>query len=195
VVLALPIAVAVTFLADELVGLLGGQQYLPHGAQALRVMIWFLPFSFVNGLSQYVLIAIHRQRWITVSFIGATTFNLIANLLVIPPYGYVGAAVVTIVTELVLMLPFQRGLRDLNALPLLAAVWRPALAASVMALSLAGLDALGLPRILSAGLGAAVFTLVLLRLGGLTPADRQLLLRLLPQRGPAAEAASEVPSG
>lgn len=189
VVLALPIAVAVTFLADELVGLLGGQQYLPHGAQALRVMIWFLPFSFVNGLSQYVLIAIHRQRWITISFVGATSFNLVANLLVIPTYGYIGAAVVTIVTELVLMLPFQRGLRHLDALPLLAAVWRPALAASAMALSLALLDALGLPRVLSAGLGAVVFTLALLRLGGLTPADRELLARLLPRRGPAVDAA------
>jgi O-antigen/teichoic acid export membrane protein len=180
VVLALPIAVAVTVLADDLIGLLGGRAYLPHGAQALRVMIWFLPFSFVNGLSQYVLVALHRQRWIMVSFVVATTFNLAANLLVIPAYGYLGAAAVTIATELVLMLPFQRGLAGLDAAPLLTAIWRPALAGAAMALTATALGAVGLGPWPATALALAVFGLVLLRLGAVTDADRALLSRLRP---------------
>jgi O-antigen/teichoic acid export membrane protein len=194
VILALPIAVTVTFLADELVGLLGGREYLPHGAQALRIMIWFLPFSFINGLSQYVLIAIGRQRWITLSFAVAVTFNLVANVVAIPPYGYVGAAVVTILTELVLMVPFQRALTGVAPRPLLTALWRPALAASAMALTLAVLDTVGVPRLIAAGLAVPVFAATLWRLGGVTAEDRGLLARLGPRRPDHAVAPAEAPT-
>ncbi len=60
--LSLPIAILTTALADVGVLVLGGSQYLPHSAIALKVLIWFLPFSFVNGVTQYVLIAVNRQR-------------------------------------------------------------------------------------------------------------------------------------
>jgi len=181
-VIALPIAVAVTFLAEDLIGLLGGAQYLPHGAVALRVMIWFLPFSFVNGLSQYVLIAIQRQRWITISFAVAVAFNLSANLVAIPPYGYVGAAVVTILTEVVLLVPFQHGLRALHAAPLLVATWRPAIATSAMALLLYGLGLLRFPSLLEVMVALLVYAAVLWRLGGIPATDRAFLIRLLPGR-------------
>ncbi len=198
VTIALPVSVLTTFLADDLIAILGGQEYLPHGAQALRVMIWFLPFSFVNGLSQYVLIAVGRQRWITFSFAGAVAFNIVANVLVIPPYGYVGAAVVTILTELVLLVPFQRGLRDLDTAPLLTALWRPALASSALALALLALEVLGAPRPLAAALAWPAFVLALLALGGVTAADRAFLAKLWPGRagaGAAPAAAEDVAAG
>ena len=117
-------------------------RYLPEGANALKLMVWFLPLSFANGLAQYVLIALGRQRWITMSFVLAAAFNLTANWLVIPghqfgtltipAYTYVGAAVVTILSELILWLPFSRGLRDLDVPPLLVLLWRPAMATACL---------------------------------------------------------------
>jgi O-antigen/teichoic acid export membrane protein len=187
--LALPICVATTFLAEDLVRLLAGREYLPHGAQALQIMIWFLPFSFANGLTQYVLIALNRQRWITLSFAVAVAFNIVANLIFIPRYSYSGAAAITIASELVLLVPFFRGLRDLGAPSLLVILWRPALSASVMVLVVGLVSGLQWPLLLGVLAGLPLYLGLLVRLGGVTAEDRALLARLLPRRAgtPAPE--------
>lgn len=184
IALALPAATLTTFLAEPLIALLAGRDYLPNGARALQVLIWFLPFSFVNGVTQYVLIALNRQRWITWSFAAAAAFNITANLIVIPRYGYTGAAVVTILSELVLMAPFLWGLRDLGAPPVLALAWQPLLSASGLALVLAGSAAVGVPSWLAAPVGLAAYAVALVRLGWLTTEDRAILARFRP--GPRA---------
>jgi O-antigen/teichoic acid export membrane protein len=187
IALALPIAMVTTVLAEPLIEILAGGQYLPAGAIALSIMIWFLPLSFLNGVTQYVLIALDRQRWITPSFAVAVTFNLAANFWAIPRYGYQGAAVVTILSEAVLLIPFWWGVRDLGAPPPLAIIWRPALAASAMGVALARLDIVGVPPVVAAAIGGVVYVAVLRAVGGVTDADRRILGRLLrrPTRRPA----------
>ncbi|MFN8560002.1 MAG: oligosaccharide flippase family protein [Dehalococcoidia bacterium] len=182
IAVALPAATLTTFMAEPLIALLAGQDYLPNGARALQVLIWFLPFSFINGVTQYVLIALGRQKWITWSFAAAAAFNVAANLVVIPRYGYTGAAAVTILSELVLMGPFLWGLRDLGAPPVLALAWQPLLAASGMALVLAGSAAGGIPSVVAAPAGLALYIVAIERLGWLTADDRAILGRFRPRR-------------
>ena len=193
VTIALIVALVTTYAADDLVLLLAGREYVPQGATALKVMIWFLPLSFANGLAQYVLVALDRQRWITLSFVFAVAFNLLANWLIIPgreilglaipAYGYVGAATVTILSELVLRLPFAHGLRDLDGPPLLVMLWRPALAASAAALLLAGFDYAGSSLLLGIPLAVAIYLGALRALGWLEPEDRAILARFTRPRG------------
>ena len=73
----------------------------------LQVMIWSIPVGFVNSVTQYVLIAADQQRYLTRAFIAGVLFNLAGNLLLIPVFSYIGAAVVTILSEFCLLLPFQ----------------------------------------------------------------------------------------
>jgi O-antigen/teichoic acid export membrane protein len=61
--IALPITVGTIFIARELIMIFGGDAYLPDSAIALRVLIWFLPFSFINSVTHYVLIALGQQRF------------------------------------------------------------------------------------------------------------------------------------
>jgi O-antigen/teichoic acid export membrane protein len=178
ITIALPICLATTFLATPLIRLLGGPEFLPAGATALSVMIWFLPFSFANGIAQYVLLATDRQRLVAPSFLVAVVFNITFNLYAIPKYGFVGAAVVTILSELVLLVPFSYGLRDLGAPPLAVTIWRPALAAAAMGLALAGLAALEVNQWLSAVVGGIAYLATLRVVGGFTAEDRALLGRL-----------------
>lgn len=178
---ALPIAMVTTFLADELIMVLGGAEYLPHGAIALQLMIWFLPLSFVNGVTQYVLIAIDRQRWITVSFAIATGFNLLANLLLIPRFGYPAAALITIASEVALFIPFYTSIREhLGPLPLLQMVWRPAIATVLLDGTMWGLDAI--PDVVAVVPAGVVYFAALVLLGTFTAEDRALARRLLPRR-------------
>ena len=95
--------VIVTLMADELIRVLGGKAYLPGAAQALRVLIWYLPLSYTTGVLQYALIAIQRQKTITLAFAIGTIVNIGCNVVLIPHYGALAAAAVTIATEVALM--------------------------------------------------------------------------------------------
>jgi O-antigen/teichoic acid export membrane protein len=187
VMTALPIAMATAFIAEELIAILGGAEYLPHGAIALRIMIWFLPFSFANGVTQYVLIAINQQRWITASFLIAVVFNVGANLLLIPPFGYPAAAAITIASELVLFIPFYTCVRrHLGPLPLASLLWRPTLAVLGMGVVLWGLR--GVNLLLALVVAGAVYLAGLILLDAFTEEDRALARRVWPfgRRGAVA---------
>jgi O-antigen/teichoic acid export membrane protein len=105
--LAFPLAVGIALLAEPIVAVVGGPEYLPDSAIALAILICYLPLSYANGLAQYVLIAAGRQRMLTVAFLAALAFNLLANFLLIPRFSYVGAAWVTVASEVVLLVPFH----------------------------------------------------------------------------------------
>jgi O-antigen/teichoic acid export membrane protein len=175
-VLALPIVFGTTLLAEPIVLLLGGPAYLPDAARALQVLIWFLPFSFVNGLTQYVLIALNQQRWITVCFVIAAASNLTLNLWAIPRFGYLGAAAVTVISEWVLLVPFWYAVRRyLPPIPLLDLTWRPFVASAVMGLAVYW--ARDFNPWLAIPLGAAVYAFGLFALGTLTRDEMRALRR------------------
>jgi O-antigen/teichoic acid export membrane protein len=182
-VLGLPLSMGIALLAEPLVYLFAGPRYVPESVWTLQVLIWFLPFSFVNGVTQYVLIAVDRQRFLTVAFAVATAFNLAANLLLIPRWGYLGAALVTVLSEVVLLGPFWWAVtRSLPPVGLLAVAWRPALAALGMAVVVMPLAAWSWP--LSIPIGAAFYLAILLLLRTFDADDRALLQRLRGRASP-----------
>ncbi len=133
-IVAWPITIGTMILAPDLIRLLAGESYLPNSATALRILIWFLPISYVNGITQYVLIAVNRQRTITVAFAAAVSFNLIANLIFVPMYGYMAAAAVTIATEVILFVPLSIAIRRyVGRFNWFGFAIRPLLAAGAMA--------------------------------------------------------------
>ncbi|MFL5731625.1 MAG: polysaccharide biosynthesis C-terminal domain-containing protein, partial [Chloroflexia bacterium] len=103
-----PIVALTVWFAPLLITVVTGAKadYLPESAVALQILIFFLPFSFVNGLTQYVLIALDRQRLITWAFAATVVFNIAANLVLVPALGIYGAALATVLSELVLLGPF-----------------------------------------------------------------------------------------
>ncbi|WP_322820046.1 oligosaccharide flippase family protein [Chloroflexus sp.] len=142
--IAFPLAMLMTVLADDLVWLFARRrfaEYLPS-VTVLAVLAWFLPLSFVNGLLQYVLIAIERQTAITRAFVIGAAFNLTANLIAIPlairsgrpQDALLAAAVITILSEVVLYMVFHPVLRREGLAPAIhRLMWRPALASLLMA--------------------------------------------------------------
>jgi O-antigen/teichoic acid export membrane protein len=178
---ALPFAVWTAWAATGLVRILGGAQYLPHGAIALQLMIWSIPIGWINSVTNYVLIALGQQRMLTRAFVVGLGFNLTANIVFLPRYGYPAAAIITIFSELVLLVVFYRYLRaSLAPMPWFGLLWRPALAAGGMTLAvwsawrvhwLAGLAA-----------GGIVYAGLLAVLGVFTADERRVLTELLPHR-------------
>ncbi len=180
-IVGFPLTVGTVFLARELILILGGVEYLPHSAIALRILIWFLPFSFINSVTHYVLIALNQQRFITKSFVAAAAFNVLANAVLIPRFSYRASALVTILSEIVLLVPFHRCVRaNLGSVPLGGLLWRPALASLLMGgLMWCLRDVSPLIVVPLAGL---VYVGGLIVLGTFTEEERALLRRLLPFR-------------
>jgi O-antigen/teichoic acid export membrane protein len=177
-ILSIPIAVGTAFLAEPIILLFGGPEYVPHSVLALQVLIWFLPFSYVNSLTQYVLIAINQQRFITISFITATSFNIVANLLLIPRFGFVGAGAVTIISEIVLLLPFLYAVfRYLGPVSILGSAIRPIISSGLMALVLWQIRSSDAPVLLLVSIATYCIGLVLLRT--FTSDDVQIARKLL----------------
>jgi O-antigen/teichoic acid export membrane protein len=182
-VIALPISAGTLFVAYDLISFLGGPAYLPGGAIALQILIWFLPFSYINGLTQYVLIAIDKQRSITWAVVAAAVVNIALNLVLIPFFGYKASSAITIVTELVLLGPFSwimwRALGK-GSVPLISTGWRPVLSAGVMLAALLGLAAAGLNQfVVTVIVGGLVYLAMLTVTRTVTREDLALLKKVL----------------
>jgi O-antigen/teichoic acid export membrane protein len=177
--LALPLAVGTPFVARPLILFLAGERFIPDAMIALQFLIWFLPFSFINQVTQYVLIAVNQQRHLTRAFIIGVLFNLITNLIFIPLYGYRAAAVTTIFSEWALLIPFYLLVRrHLCPVPWFDVVWRPSLAAAVMGLSLWFLGDMNF--LLTCLVAGAIYGVILFLSGGFNQPDMSVIWRALP---------------
>lgn len=183
--MAFPVAVWMTSAARFLTAILGGAQYLPEGAIAIQLMVWSIPIGWVNSLTQYTLIAVDRQRRVTIAFLIATSFNIVVNLLFIPRYGFQAAALSTIASEAALLIPFlwvlRREMTGLNWHTFQAVLWRPALGATVMGFMMLALTEVGYLwfALLSAPI---IYLFIWWKLSPLTAQERRSLQPLLPMR-------------
>jgi O-antigen/teichoic acid export membrane protein len=177
--LALPIAALTTFAAPLLIGLLGGAEFLPQGAIALQLIIWSIPFGWLNSVTNYVLIALGLERMQPRAFALTVGFNVVANLIFIPRYGFVAAGVVTILSEVVLLLAFAHYLRQRGA----GIDWRH-LAARPVLLTIIMLGVMWLSYqihlIVALALGSAVYLIGLVAFRIIGPDERAVLASILP---------------
>ena len=177
--LALPIALMTTLLAIPLVRMLGGSAFLPEGALALQLIIWSIPFGWINSVTNYLLVAIGQQRALTRAFVIAVAFNMITNAMLIPHYGFRAAAISTILSEIVVGTAFQWYIfRYLSPTPWRRLFWRMGAAALLMiAVSWMGAKIHVLLAIL---LGGIMYLAATIFLGVFTVRERKLLAQLLP---------------
>ena len=186
-ILALPIAVAFTFLATPLIRILGGAAYLPDSALALQIMVWSIPIGWVNSVTQYVLISVNQQRFLTRAFIIGVVFTGIANLLLVPRFGYAASAALLTPAELALFIPFAWAVRrHVTPMPWLKLGGGPLLAAAVYVGVTWGLERAGVPTLLALVPGFGAYIVALIVLGVFRSEDFGLLRARLPRLGRSA---------
>jgi O-antigen/teichoic acid export membrane protein len=196
-ILSLPLAMAVTFLATPLVFIVGGAQYLnipgefhlfgqtiPYigGADlAFQVIIWSIPIGFVNSITQYVLIAVNQQHTLTRAFVLGVIFNVVGNMLLIPSFGYVGAATATILSEFSLLIPFSIMVRrHVGVVSWVSVFASPLLSVAAMGAATYGLIQVGANGWTAVALGLVVYTIGLLTTGAFRGEDMAAILNALP---------------
>jgi len=106
---------------------------LINRSRLCRILAPSIALLFVNNAFIYALTAMNRQADFTRLALVTLVVNLILNLVLIPPFGYLGAAVASTLTELAL---FAGGWwllrRHLVALPLIRSIGPILISAALM---------------------------------------------------------------
>jgi O-antigen/teichoic acid export membrane protein len=102
VILGAPLVVGGLVLAPDIIELAGGSDFR-DAATPLRILLVAGALAWVNGVFGFALIAKERQAsalWLNAS---GLTFNVALNFLLVPRYGIVAAAWVTVASEVLIL--------------------------------------------------------------------------------------------
>jgi O-antigen/teichoic acid export membrane protein len=96
---SLPITISGIILSKKIIILFFGESYQPS-SYALNILLISLVFIFMSRLGTTALASVDKQN--TVVKISATCgfTNILLNLIVIPHYGFIGASLTTLATEI-----------------------------------------------------------------------------------------------
>lgn len=174
--LGLPIGIGTVLLAHQLNDLM---HLFPNSEPALQILGFAIPFMFIDNTFAATLNAVDRQAafaWIAMS---GLVINVAINLLVIPSYGYLGAAWSTVATEAWLVTLGWLVLRRFGfTIPVHRLVWRTLVAGAVMGAFLWVLHPEGGFRVVGSIVAAAViYGAVLWLIGGVDDEERALIRR------------------
>lgn len=97
----LPLSVGIFLYARPVVDLVYSNQY-SLASTPMQILIWTVSFLFVNGAAATLLNAVDREKTVTKIYIAASIFNVALNLLLIPVYSYDGAAIATVLSEVLI---------------------------------------------------------------------------------------------
>ena len=181
---SIPIAVAVWALSDQLVPFLFKAQFAP-AVDALRILIWVVPFMYVSEFLGYVVLISGNEKKVARSVGISTIINIGLNLFLVPRFGYVMAAAMTVLTEMVLVGQYVWLLRKpLSQMNWNATLFRPLLAAVLMGGALLLVRG-SVPWFISAGVGAALYIVLLLVLGVVGKDELRFVQNLRRKEAPA----------
>jgi len=141
-IISLPLAVFVTFESADLVALVFGPGYM-RSVPVFKVLIWAAVFMFLSHLASTLLTCIDRQWTVIRIAAGVLILNILLNVALVPAFGMMGAAWVSLATELFFTLVLVVVLRLYGfRLRKLAWMLRPAAACAVFAVATAATVAL-----------------------------------------------------
>ena len=97
--LCLVASTAIAIVAKPLVELLYGDQYL-GAVQTLRILIWSEIFSMIGSARGIWILCEKKNKYVKYYLLFGTITNLILNTIMIPVFGIDGAAIATLVTQI-----------------------------------------------------------------------------------------------
>ena len=172
-------ALGFTIVASEpVVRLLFGEDFL-RAADALPILMGAFVVICFGYLAGNLVVVLELQRVFLRNALIALAFNVVLNLILIPPYGFMAAAWVTLATEvLVTALTLSAVLRRLELTLRLRRIALASVAAALMTGAVAGLQALGAPLGVLLAAAAVTYPAAVLLVGAVRLAEVRQLLEL-----------------
>lgn len=175
VVFIVPIVIGLLLLALPIVVLIGGKEFAVS-APVLQILSLAIGLIFLGNLFGYSIIALDKQKTGAWIYFAGMVFNVIANLIFIPKYSFMGAAATTVFTELlVTVLMLILIWKTISYFPSFKITFKALLAGLVMGSFLYCFQAWNL--FLLIGLGMVIYLGFLYLIGGITKKEVLMLVR------------------
>jgi len=99
ILIIVPLVIITFFLAPHIIAIVNGPEF-SDSVIVLQILIFALASIFFGHLFTNILIAGSQQKKLMIALIITAIINIVANIILIPLYSYIGAAIVSVITEL-----------------------------------------------------------------------------------------------
>ena len=163
-IISLPLAVGITLLAGKII-LIIYQNSFAQSVIALQVLIWTIPAIFLTFMYGTILASIDKQFLaLKINFL-CMLLNIVANLILIPKYSFIGASVATVITSLLsLILCFKVISKFICRIAIYRYITKPVIASITMGLFILFLPKMNLFFIIFVSIVVYFGVLILLRI-------------------------------
>ena len=171
-------ALAITLAGpEEITRLLFGADFADAAPALPLLMATFVVVS-LGYLTGYLIVAYNLQRRFVLIAIGALVFNVGTNLALVPSYGFMAAAWLTLATEvLVMSLSMWIVCSRMGIVPAGEGLGRIVAAATVTGLAAWGLREAGLPTVVWVAAAATLYAVLVIALGSVRLEELRALVR------------------
>ena len=99
----IPIAIATVYYSTDIIQLIYGHQY-DASSSVLSILIWTVCLLFVSGAGNTLLNASYKEVAVTKIYAIAAVFNVALNFILIPYLSYDGAAITTVLSDVLIVI-------------------------------------------------------------------------------------------
>lgn len=99
----IPLAVGTVLYSTDIIHLIYGHEY-DAASSVLSILIWTVCLLFISGACNTLLNASHKEVTVTKIYAVAAVFNIILNLFMIPWLSYDGAAITTVLSDMLIVI-------------------------------------------------------------------------------------------
>jgi len=132
---SVPIAAGGMILGERIIQYVFGNDYLP-GVPAFRILVWNCVIYFLSSAMTNLLYAARQQKKAVKIFFFGALANTVANIFMIPLYGIIGAALTTVLAELVVLVGQYVLARKIVKIRLFRDTWQALVAVAIMSVFL-----------------------------------------------------------
>ncbi len=99
----IPLATATVVYSLDIIQLIYGHQY-DAASSVLSIIIWTVCLLFISGACNTLLNASYKEMTVTKIYVIAVVFNIVLNFFMIPYLSYNGAAITTVLSDLLIVI-------------------------------------------------------------------------------------------
>jgi len=176
-ILGLPISVGITLLSKQIILAFYGQQF-NNSIIALQILSWDILLIFLYSCAAFLLVSMDKQNQMAIIAGCTALINVVLNLVLIPKYSYIGAAIATITTEIFLLTSYiYLNYRHLSQIPINNVVVKSILACGVMGLFIYQFQYINLFLLIS--ISILIYFAILFLIKGFTKDDIAIFKKLI----------------
>ena len=175
--IGIPLGTILIFIAPHIINIAFGDAYNPS-IPSLQILALAIPLRFVNNTLGVSLTSTDHQNLRTKAIAVGTFLNISMNLFVLKRWGFIGASIMTVITEITIFLVLQLFTSSrIHRISFIRSTWRNFL--SALLIPLVFLFFGGRYWWIALGLSPIIYILALYFFGGISKQDIQIITTIV----------------